>query len=406
MSNFKELELDSRILMGVDAAGFAEPSPIQERTIGPLLAGLDVIGQAKTGTGKTAAYGLPMLQTIDIRNYRVQALILSPTRELAVQITAEIKKLGRYTGVEVLTVYGGQSIQPQFEALRRGVHVVVGTPGRVIDHIKRRTLDLRSVRFVVLDEADTMLDMGFIDDVEFILDTMPGKRQMSLFSATMPQRIIALSAKYMRQPERILVDSDEPSVDTLEQYYAVVKDDVKLPVLLSILTRESSSRAMVFCRTKYGAHRLARELERHHLNAVSLHGDLSQSQRDHSMRLFRCGDADILVATDVASRGIDVPHVGCVVNYEVPPNPELYFHRVGRTARAGNSGISYTLVAHKELGDFARIRGFTKAVIKPLRPEDEAAASYTQRNERDKARSYKRFGSRRNYGRSMRRRYR
>ncbi|MFQ5761477.1 MAG: DEAD/DEAH box helicase [Candidatus Bathyarchaeia archaeon] len=395
MYNFKELRLDPKILMGVDAAGYQKPFPIQERTIGPLLAGVDVIGQAKTGTGKTAAYGLPLLQAINTQSNRVQALVLSPTRELALQITAEIKKLGMYTGIETLTIYGGQSINIQFKALsRRGAYAVVGTPGRVIDHIKRGTLDLDSVKYVVLDEADTMLEMGFVDDVEFILDSIPGERQLSLFSATMPQRIIELSEKYMQNPERILIDSDEPSVDTLDQYYAVVERGAKLSNLIQILTREKPSSSMIFCRTKYGANRLARELEGRRLNAVPLHGDLSQCQREHSMSLFRSGRADILVATDVASRGIDIRQVDCVINYEVPQDPLLYFHRVGRTARAGGAGKSYTLVSYEEFSDFARIRNLTKATIKPLRPEDERHVFYVSHNAPKRAWRGSKFRSR------------
>ena len=371
MNNFTELELTPQLLKGVDAAGYAKPFTIQERAITPLLEGLDVIGQAKTGTGKTAAYGLPLLQTLNPRANQVQALVLAPTRELAVQITQEIGKLGMYVGAKILTIYGGQSINVQFEALRRGVHVIVGTPGRIIDHIKRGTLRLDRVKFAVLDEADTMLEMGFIDDIEFILKRVPDQRQLSLFSATMPQKIIGLSERYMRSPKRILVDSDEPSVDTLNQYYAVVEQDQKLGIILDILTKERGSSVMIFCNTKRGASRLASELDRRHLNAVSLHGDLSQRQRDRSMHLFRSGRADILVATDVASRGIDIRRVGHVISYQVPVNPLLYFHRMGRTARAGDSGKAYTLVSREEFGDFARIRSLTKAMIKPLRPEDD-----------------------------------
>ncbi|MFQ6011781.1 MAG: DEAD/DEAH box helicase, partial [Nitrososphaerales archaeon] len=332
MNGFKDFQLDTQILSGVAATGYVEPFPIQARTISPLLKGFDVIGQARTGTGKTAAFGLPLLQNTNTQSHHVQAIVLAPTRELAVQITTEMKRLARYTGIKILTIYGGQSINPQIAALKRGVHVIVGTPGRVIDHINRGTLHLDRVRFAVLDEADTMLDMGFIIDIEFILNAMPARRQLCLFSATMPQRIIDLSRKYMNHPERILIDSDEPSVDELKQYYTVVENDAKLESLLNLLARERPLSSMIFCRTKYGARKLARELERHHLNAVALHGDLSQHQRDHSMNLFRSGRVDILVATDVASRGIDIRQVDCVINYEVPQDPLLYFHRVGRTA--------------------------------------------------------------------------
>jgi ATP-dependent RNA helicase DeaD len=370
MNSFKELELRPQILRGVDEAGFEKPFPIQQLAIGPLLAGRDIIGQAKTGSGKTAAFGLPMLQAIDTARNEVQALVLAPTRELAVQIRDEIQRLGAYTGVRVLTIYGGQSINVQLDHLRRGVHVVVGTPGRVIDHIKRGTLDLRRTKYVVLDEADTMLDMGFIEDIEFILDSIPQPRQMSLFSATMPQRIMDIAARHMKNPEKILVSADEPSADTLEQYYAVTGYDDKLQTLVDIIETERPASAIVFARTKYGAHKLARELQKRYFNAVPLHGDLSQNQRDHSMRLFRDAKADILVATDVASRGLDISQVEAVINYDVPQDPLLYFHRVGRTARAGEGGRAFTLVSGDEQSDFERILSLSKAPIYPLRKQD------------------------------------
>ncbi len=371
MSNFEEMELDSSILKGVEKMGFGKPFPIQERAIGPLLKGQDVIGQARTGSGKTAAFSLPILQTIDGSLRRVQALVLAPTRELAIQITEEMRRLGAYTGVKVVTIYGGQSINIQHEALRHGVHVVVGTPGRVIDHIKRGWLDLSSVKFVVLDEADTMLDMGFIEDVEFILGRTPSRKQMCLFGATMPYRITELAKKYMTEPEKILVDSDEPSVDTLDQYFAVVGHNDKLEFLVSLLQKERPTSAIIFCRTKWGAHRLAIDLQKRGFEAIPLHGNLSQHQRDHHMNAFRNGHADILVATDVASRGIDVSQVACVVNYDIPMDPLLYFHRVGRTARAGRPGRAYSFVSGEESGDFARILRLTKAPITPMRAEDK-----------------------------------
>jgi len=271
----------------------------------------------------------------------------------------------------VVTIYGGQSIGAQREELRRGAHVVVGTMGRVIDHIKRRWLDLRSVRFVVLDEADTMLDMGFIDDVDYILGCIQGKKQVCIFSATMPQKITELSRKYMVDPEKILVDSDEPSVETLDQYYAVVKHDEKLAFLTDLLQKERPASTIIFRRTKHGADRLAMDLHRKGYEVVPLHGNLSQNQRDHYMGAFRDGRADILVATDIASRGIDVSQVACVVNYDVPVDPLVYFHRVGRTARAGKAGKAYSFVSKEESGDFGRILKMTKAPILPMRPEDK-----------------------------------
>jgi ATP-dependent RNA helicase DeaD len=364
------MKLDPLILRGVEKMGFTKTTPIQEQTIGPLLRGKDVIGQAKTGSGKTLAFSVPLLQSIDQRSRNIQALVLAPTRELAVQITQEMRRLGAYTGVRVVTIYGGQSIGAQREELRRGAHVVVGTTGRVIDHIKRRWLDLRAVRFVVLDEADTMLDMGFIADVDYILGGIQGKRQLCIFSATMPQKITELSRKYMVDPQKIMVDSDEPSVETLDQYYAVVKHDEKLAFLTDLLQRERPASAIVFRRTKHGADRLAMDLHRKGYEVVPLHGNLSQNQRDHYMDAFRSGRADVLVATDIASRGIDVSQVAMVVNYDVPIDPLVYFHRVGRTARAGRDGKAYSFVSKEESGDFGRILKMTKAPILPMRPED------------------------------------
>lgn len=380
--------------------GYYKPFPIQERAIGPLLNGEDIIGQARTGSGKTAAFSLPILQSIDYGLRRVQALVLAPTRELAVQITEEMKKLGIYTGVKVVTIYGGQSINVQHEALLHGVHAIVGTPGRIIDHLKRGWLDLSLVKFVVLDEADTMLDMGFIEDVEFILSQTPPNRQTCLFSATMPDRITGLAKKYMVQPEKILVDMEEPSVDTLDQHYAVVNHNEKFEFLVGLLQKERPKSAIVFCRTKRGTHRLAMDLRRRGFEAVPLHGDLSQHQRNHHMNAFRNGHVGILVATDVASRGIDVSQVACVVNHDIPMDPHLYFHRVGRTARAGRTGKAYSLVSHEESGDFARILRLTKAQITPMRAEDWLHRFSSQGSEGNDGGRRQRGGGRSNLGQS------
>jgi ATP-dependent RNA helicase DeaD len=370
MDSFGELRLSPSVKKGIDAAGYRRPFPIQERAIGPLLEGRSLIGQAKAGSGKTLAFGIPLVESVDPNSNKVQALVLAPTRELAVQISLELQKIAAYTSLRVVTIYGGQSIGVQLDALRRGAHVVVGTPGRIIDHLKRGSLRLSGTKFVVLDEADAMLDMGFIDDVDYILAATPSMRQLSLFSATMPPSIVSLSQRYMRDPARVMVDSDEPSAETLEQFYARAERGEKLDLLLKILAESGGGSAVVFCRTRHGAIKLARELERRYINVTALHGDLSQNQRDHSMGLFRSGRADVLVATDVASRGIDVRQVGLVVNFDVPEDPTVYFHRVGRTARAGDVGKSYTFVSAEENPDFVRILAFAKSPIKPLRGED------------------------------------
>jgi ATP-dependent RNA helicase DeaD len=400
--DFSDLKLGPLLQKGIKEAGYTAMFPIQERAITPLLEGKNVIGQAKTGSGKTAAFGLPLLAHIDTNDDSIQALVLAPTRELAQQTAVELGRLGRYTGVRTLAVFGGQSINVQLDELRRGVHVVVGTPGRVIDHLRRRTLDLRRADFVVLDEADRMLDMGFIDDVNFILDATPAKKQLALFSATMPDQVVRLTERYMSEPQKILIDSDEPSVESLEQYYTIVSREEKLEALLGIMSKGDVANAIVFCRTRQGARRLARDLEKRYLNAVPLHGDLSQAQRDHSMNLFKSGRMDILVATDVASRGIDIVHVDCVINYDVPDDPLIYFHRVGRTARAGRAGRSYTLVSPAEFGDFARILKLTKVKIQPMKAEDEMFVIEARPEKSDRHRSWsgRRGGNReRRYGR-------
>jgi len=372
LESFDGFRLSPAVKKGVDSAGYRRPFPIQERAIGPLLEGKSLIGQAKAGSGKTLAFGIPLIEKVDQGEHRVQALVLAPTRELAVQITLELEKIASYTSVRILTVYGGQSINVQLDELRRGVQVVVGTPGRIIDHLERGTLRLDHVLYAVVDEADIMLDMGFMEDVEFILGKLPAGSQFGLFSATMPSRIVQLSSKFLVDPVKVFVDENEPSAETLEQFYALVERDGKLQLLLDILTKENQGSAVVFCRTRRGAIRVTRELERRYINVVQLHGDLSQSQRDRSMGLFRSGKSDVLVATDIASRGIDVRQVQCVVNYDVPDDPTVYFHRVGRTARAGDIGRSYTFVSSEDAGDFSRIMRMARSPIKPLRHDDAA----------------------------------
>ena len=370
MDSFDGLGLSAHVRKGIQAAGYIRPFPIQAQAIGPLLEGKSLIGQAKAGSGKTLAFGVPMVQAVDETLPWVQGLVLAPTRELAVQITLELQKIGAFSRARIVTIYGGQSMNIQLDALRRGAHIVVGTPGRTIDHLKRGSLRFDSVRFVVIDEADVMLDMGFIDDVDYILARTPPGRQMALFSATMPRSIVHLSQRYMADPVRAMVDEDEPSAETLEQFYARVEREDKLALLLDILGKENKKSAVIFCRTRHGTIRLAKELQRRFLNVVSLHGDLSQNQRDHSMGLFRSGKAEVLVATDVASRGIDVRLVDCVINYDVPEDPTVYLHRIGRTARAGDIGKSFTFVSRDEDPDFRRIVALARAPIKPLREED------------------------------------
>ncbi|MGC8558282.1 MAG: DEAD/DEAH box helicase [Nitrososphaeria archaeon] len=370
-NGFEELGLSENLVRALSEMSFSEPFPIQQRAIVPMLGGKDIVGQAKTGSGKTAAFGLPLLQLVDLKKKVIQALVLSPTRELAVQITNEMRKMGKYTGVKIVTVYGGQSINIQREQIDRGSQIVVGTPGRIIDLVNRGYLDLSAVNYVVLDEADRMLDMGFIDDVKQILDWLTDMKQMALFSATMPEEIVRLASKYMKNPEKIILSADEPSVVELDQYYTVVREDEKLDKLRQIIKREKPESCLIFCRTKRRTGRVARELEDYFRDVAAIHGDLSQPQRERALNAFRKGRANILVATDVAARGIDIPGIKLVINYDFPDEPLMYFHRVGRTARAGNDGKSISLVTKYDLSMLVQVMGMTEATVKPLEPEDE-----------------------------------
>ncbi len=367
LTEFKELGLNSDLLKVIDEIGFKEPFPIQVEAIPIILKGKDIVGQAHTGTGKTATFSLPILQKINT-NILVQALILAPTRELAVQISNEIKKLAKYMTVRTVTVYGGQSINLQLQALKHGANIVVATPGRLIDHVKRGTIRLDNVKFMVLDEADKMFDMGFMKDIKFILDLLPEDKQVCLFSATMPTDIFRISEKYMHKPERVLIDQDELSLETIEQSYLIVDGRDKLEHLINQLSK-NRTQTIIFCATKVMSRKLVRDLQQRGYKANAIHGDLPQSKRDNVMHRFRKGLDDILVATDLAARGIDVPEVGQVINYDVPNEPDMYFHRIGRTARAGGSGLAFTLVSNFDLSSFNRILVRTELPIKQLNEE-------------------------------------
>ncbi len=369
MTRFEELGIKNPILTALSEIHFDEPFPIQAAAIPVLLSGQDVIGQAHTGTGKTAAFSLPIIQTI-VPKGGIQAIILAPTRELAVQITGEIHRFSKNSGIRYVTIYGGQSINVQFDELDRGVEIVVATPGRLIDHIKRGSVKLNHVKYVVLDEADTMFDMGFIDDIRFILDLVPKQHITALFSATMPPEILMLAEKYMKNPQRIFIDADDLSGEGIEQAFLVIKDREKTDYLLKFIKENLSGQTIVFCSTKDRTRRVAHELEKaSKLTVVSIQGDMSQFRRDKAMYMFRKGKADILVATDVAARGIDVPEVALVVNYDVPSHDLVYFHRIGRTARAGAKGRAITLVSYSSIGDFKAISSQTKVAMRDLNKE-------------------------------------
>ncbi len=367
MTTFEQLGIKNTILDGLKEIGFSEAFPIQEATIPALLIGRDVVGQAHTGSGKTAAFVLPMLQNITPKK-GIQGLVIAPTRELAMQITGEIRKFGKHTGIKTATIYGGQGMGTQLEALDRGVEILVATPGRLIDHMKRGSIKLNDVKHLVLDEADTMLDMGFIEDIEFILELTPEQKVMSLFSATMPTQILRLSEDYLKDPKHFLLDADDLSGEGIDQSYLVIKDRDKMTHLVNFINENKTGQTIVFCSTKYRTRDVARDL-RSKFNAVVIEGDMSQHKREISMSKFRSGKADILVATDVAARGIDVPEVALVVNYDIPNQELVYFHRIGRTARAGGKGRAITLVSYSSIGDFNVIKRQVKVKMTDLNKE-------------------------------------
>jgi len=368
MTTFNQFGIKESILNGLKDMGFLKPFPIQEAAIPVLLSGRDVVGQAHTGTGKTAAFAISMLQHI-IPKKGIQGLVMAPTRELALQITGEFKKFGKYTGIRTATIYGGQGMGTQLAALAKGVEIVVATPGRLIDHVKRGSIKLNDISHLVLDEADTMLDMGFIEDIQFILDLTPDKKVMSLFSATMPSAILRLSEDYLRNPKHFLLDADDLSVEGIEQAFLIIRDREKMTFLVDFINENKAGQTIVFCSTKHRTRDVARMLLHKTFNIVAIEGDMSQHQREMSMSKFRTGKAEILVATDVASRGIDVPQVALVVNYDVPNQELLYFHRIGRTARAGGTGKAITLVSYSSIGDFNIIKRQIKTEMVDLNKE-------------------------------------
>jgi ATP-dependent RNA helicase DeaD len=400
MVSFEELGLNISIVKAVKEIGMENPFPIQEHCIPLILKGKDVIGQAHTGTGKTAAFSLPLISSLKSRG-PIQALVLVPTRELAMQVSTEIRKFSKYVGIRSLAIYGGQSINIQKDQLRRGVQIIVATPGRLIDHLKQGTIQLEDVKFVVLDEADRMLDMGFIDDIKFILFYVNERRQTCLFSATMPIEILRLSREYMKEPEQVRLNEDEISLETIDQSYLIVEEREKFKHLCNFIrNREKGQQTIVFVATKQRTQRIADDLNKEGFKVITIHGDLSQRQRDYSMNRFKNGSEDILVATDIAARGIDVPTVGNIINYDIPEDPLIYFHRIGRTARAGASGKAISLVSSSRYEDFARILKRTELTVKRLNDEIgiEVPTLSVNRNRVNRQRSF-------NYNSQSRRRF-
>ena len=348
IKNFEDLGLDPRIMQGIADLGFETPMPIQAKAIPIAMAGQDIFGQAQTGTGKTAAFGLPILQKIRPKEGH-QALIICPTRELAVQVSQELTRLSRHLSLMVVPIYGGQSIEHQIRILRKGPEVVVGTPGRLLDHMNRRTLRLDTITTLVLDEADEMLDMGFVEDIRAIIKATPPERQTMMFSATLPPEVTNLAKEFMNDPQSVHIARSGTTVALTEQRYYEVNPRQKVETLCRLLDVESPEAGIIFCRTKQGTAELARELLERGYTVDALHGDLSQRERDSAMNRFRTGISELLVATDVAARGLDISNVTHVINFDIPQDPDTYVHRIGRTGRAGKEGIAITLVTPREI---------------------------------------------------------
>ncbi len=366
---FKELNIDEEIQRGIDDLGFEEATPIQAQAIPLILEGKDIIGQAQTGTGKTCAFGIPAISMLDRESEGVQVLILSPTRELAIQSSEELKSISKYkSGVRILPIYGGQPIDRQIRALKNRPQIIIGTPGRVMDHMRRHTLKLEHLKLIILDEADEMLNMGFREDIDTILRDVPEERQTILFSATMPKEILDLTKRYQRSPVYVKVTHKELTVPSIEQYYLTVSGPAKSEMLSRIIDANDIKLALVFCNTKKRVDDLATELQSRGYAAEALHGDMKQDQRDKVMAKFRKGQFDILIATDVAARGIDVDDVEAVFNYDLPGDDEYYVHRIGRTGRAGRAGKAYSFVVGREINQLRDIQRFTKSVITPMKP--------------------------------------
>lgn len=371
---FNEFGLSGPVDRSLGEMGFEEATPIQERALPLGLQGIDLIGQAHTGTGKTAAFGIAMVERLRVDQEHIQGVVLAPTRELAVQVAEELNKIGQFKGIRTLPIYGGQDIDRQIRALKKRPHIIVGTPGRFMDHMRRKTIRTGQVSMVVLDEADEMLNMGFLEDIETILKEIPPERQTMLFSATMPAPIKALARRFMKNPEVISIEAREVTVPRLDQSYIEVEEKQKFDLLCRLLDIQSPDRAIVFGRTKRRVDELYEALEKRGYSAEGIHGDMAQSRRDQVMRQFREGIVEVLVATDVAARGLDITGVTHIYNFDIPQDPEGYVHRVGRTGRAGKAGEAVTFVTPREIRHLRVIESMTrgKIVRKPVPTIKEA----------------------------------
>ena len=366
---FNEMNLSEPMLKALNEMGFEESTPIQSKGIPEVMAGKDIIGQAQTGTGKTCAFGIPAIEKIDPKLQGVQVLILCPTRELAIQVSEELKRLCKFkTNIKTLPIYGGQSIDRQIMALKKNPQIIIGTPGRVMDHMRRRTLKFKDLNMIVLDEADEMLNMGFREDIDTILEGMPEERQTLLFSATMPSAILEITKLYQKEPELIKTVHKELTIPTIDQYYLEVREGSKLELLCRLIDANNLELGIVFCNTKRKVDEVCTALQARGYQAEGLHGDMKQTERDRVMNKFRKGLVNILIATDVAARGIDVNNVEAVFNYDLPSDEEYYVHRIGRTGRAGHKGVSYSFVFGKDIYKLMDIQRYTKSEISQIKP--------------------------------------
>lgn len=362
---FNELNLSEKILKALDDIGYSETTEIQEKSIPEIINGCDLIGLSQTGTGKTAAFGIPAIQNVDVRNKKTQILILAPTRELACQITDELRKFTKYMeNLKILTVYGGQAIEKQIIPLRKGVQIVVGTPGRIMDHMRKKTIKLSDVKMVILDEADEMLNMGFREDIETILEEVPEERQTLLFSATMNEKIMAITKKYLKNPKKIKIKAKELTVENINQIAFQTKNNMKDELTTRAIDLYKPEKLIVFCNTKKKVDNLYDYLKLKKYNVDIIHGDIKQDQRDRTIKKFKKGDVKILIATDVAARGIDVANLDLVINYDIPQENEYYVHRIGRTGRNKNVGKAITFVVGKEKNKLHEIEKYAKTKIK------------------------------------------
>ncbi len=380
MLPFTELNLSNPVLQALNNMGFEETTPIQEQAIPVAMEGKNLIGQALTGTGKTAAFGIPMVERFSTDVEQIQGIVITPTRELAVQVAEELNRIGQFKGISALPIYGGQDIERQIKALRKRPQIIVGTPGRLMDHMRRRTIRLQEIKVVVLDEADEMLNMGFIEDIDKILQEVPPERQTMLFSATMPQPIQEIAQRFMKDPVKIGIRTKELTVPSTEQYYMEVYENKKFDVLCRLLDIQSPELAIVFGRTRRRVSELADALGKRGYSAEGLHGDLSQAQRDTVMRHFREGTIDVLVATDVAARGLEISGVTHIYNFDIPQDPDGYVHRIGRTGRLGRPGQALTFVTPREIDYLKVIESVTtgRIVRKQVPTSTEAVSGLQQ----------------------------